>query len=216
MAIIITANVNDYLRANVMQQSGLTMDDMENRRQQSMNFMQSNNINSNFQEEMNTTQNSFMNDGVFLASQQLMNTTSGMISRDRFQQIEWGQTNIDSFVTMSYIASHPKLTNRINKALIDGFQDDIGHVHIASLDENPEYNRVFSGVHDNPYDSEHDIEFYEEYTQDELQSNNGNGNRGTSHTLTEVDQNGIIDMYEMLDDMTAVGIDITAGVLGER
>jgi hypothetical protein len=205
MAIVRTGNPNSHMRAQVMQNNNITQQDMLNMQQSSADFMQMNNISSGFMEEMNMTNMTYANDEVFLMGEQLVANCGGVISRDKFQPITYGETNIDSFVTMTYIASHPVISSRINKGLMDGFSNEIGTIHIDSLEDNGDYLRLYEGDYDNPY-ADYVIESYEEYNSKNIEN----------EKLSDKDVDDIKEMYELLDEMCLDGIDITRGVLPER
>jgi hypothetical protein len=128
----------------------------------------------------------------------IMLDTSTQLSRDVFKPISWDNTYTDSFTTMDMVVSHPRVSEQVSNNLINGYVEDIGIGDVGKY--NNTYLSLYDGIDENPYE---DGDWFDDVTV--VMGKNVDPYRDLDN-LTKM---GGLELYELLDEMTNVGIDIT-------
>jgi len=105
---------------------------------------------------------SVLNDNIIGLADTIYLNTSHLLDRDYFVPITMEKPTTRSKLTMSRVASHPRVQTRVSsKTMTQPYVDTIGRVKYDSKFDNPYYMNTYLGDYDNPYSEEVIIDHYE-------------------------------------------------------
>lgn len=197
MAIVMTGDPFKMLQAEAVSNSNYSQTDIISMQQNLNTFTQAHNIADNFVSTIAETFDYYNGSEVMMVSDKLLQSTSGLLSKDVYKVLDMHTLKTESLVTKSLIVAHPSLTERVNENLIECYEEEIGLLRIDSNRTNYQYNQVMEGVHNNQFEKGGVIVMQEHYHKSDV----------STTQLKHNEKLSAVTMYNNLEDVISLGLD---------
>jgi hypothetical protein len=198
MAVVFTGDPFAMLQAEAISKANYTPQQMTQIQTDMTNFLTETNVGANFIANMQHSADYFNSNEVKLISDKLLAASTGFLDTNVYKPLDYLSLKTESNVTKSFMMAHPSMFERVNKGLVDSYEEDIGVIQIMNLNSNPYYNEVMVGVDNNPFMRDGGfIEHYEHY----------NGAGIEQYKLNGKNKISAIETYNILEEVVNLGLD---------